>query len=396
MTEQQKSALGLARIHLRCYRVRMLTHDSRVRDFPALEKMTYLNTAAENTPPNCVWEALQVYREHKSMGMRGRDLHFPELDRCRKVTAELLEQGEGDVAFCSCSSEAYNLLASALNLQAGDEAVITDLDFPAGATPWLRWPTWPKANVWKNRAGALELSDLETLLNESTKLVQVSYVSFLTGHRVAWPELKDLVRRKAPNAILSVDITQAFGRLVLDCLDADCLISSTYKWQLGTHGAGIVAIPKAGAARLTTHAGGWYNLSNAFDADRFERAVPFEGAKSFAVGMPPFPAIYGLRAGLDYLKDVGIKNIAQHTDPMVQRVHEGLTELGINPMSPAQPGYSSGIVSFTHDRDAEIHAALLEKNIHVMHQAGRIRVSVHGYNQPEDVEAFLEGMRSAL
>jgi cysteine desulfurase / selenocysteine lyase len=373
----------------------MLTEESRLRDFPPLREMTYLNTAAENIPPLAVWQALETYREHKSMGMRGRDFHFPEFEKCRAVAATLLQNEPDEVSFCSCSSEAYNLLASAVNLQGGDEVVVSDLDFPSGATPWLRWPGQPTVRLWENRAGVLELEDLEKLLTDKTRLVQVSYVSFLTGYRIPWAAFRDLVRRQAPKAVLSVDVTQAFGRVALDCLDADCLIASTYKWQLGVHGGGIIAIPKAGADRLTTHAGGWYNLSNAFDADRFQRAEPFAGARSFSVGMPPFPAIYALRAGLEYLRDVGIGKIAAHADPLVARVHEGLRELGIKSMAPEQPAASSGIVSFQHERDAEINASLLEKNVHVMHQAGRLRISIHGYNQPQDIDKFLDALRAA-
>lgn len=374
----------------------MLSEESRLADFSFLRENTYLNTAAEGLPPQAVREALETYWEHKSMGMRGRDFHFPEFEKCRVVAAELLEKEPEEVSFCSCTSEAYNLLASALNLREEDEVVVTDLDFPSGATPWLRWPGQPKVNLWKNRDGVLELEDLEIVLGERTRLVQVSYVSFLTGYRIPWAAFRDLVRRLAPNAVLSVDVTQAFGRVALDCLDADCIISSTYKWQLGVHGGGIVVIPETGAERLTTHAGGWYNLANAFDADRFERAEPFPGAKSFSVGMPSFPAIYALRAGLEYLRAVGIPKIAAHADPLVARVHEGLQEVGITPMSPPQPGCSSGIISFQHDRDAEIQTALLKQRVHVMHQAGRIRVSIHGYNQATDIERFLEQLRAAI
>jgi len=379
-----------------CYTRPMLTPESRFRDFPSLRDRTYLNTAAESIPPTCVWEALERYREHKLMGMSGREFHFQELEQCRAVTARLLRRQPEEVAFCSCASEAYNLLASALNLQADDEVIISDLDFPAGATPWLRWPGNPRVRLWKNQQGVLELDDLQTLLNEHTRLVQVSSVSFLTGYRVPWAPFREAVRQFAPQAVVSVDVTQAFGRVALDCLDADCLISSTYKWQLGVHGGGIVAVSKAEAERLTTRAGGWYHLANAFDPDRFERAEPLAGARSFSVGMPPFPALYALRAGLEYLERVGIENIAAHADPLIARIHAGLREAGIRVMSPEQPTHPSGIVSFQHERDAEIQARLLEDNVHVMHQAGRLRVSIHGYNGPEDVERFLSALRAAL
>lgn len=372
----------------------MLTPDSRLADFPSLHGRTYLNTAAESLPPLPVRDALLAYWEHKSLGMKGRDFHFAELEAARVSAAGLLAREPDEVAFCSCSSEAFNLLASALDLKNGDEVVVTDLEFPSGATPWLLAPGRPGVRLWQHREGVLDPADLRPLLNENTRLVQVSLVSFLTGHRLDWASTRDLVRSLAPQAVLSVDVTQAFGRVVLDCLDADCLIGSSYKWLLGIHGGCVVSVPRLQAGRLTTRAGGWLHLANAFDADRFTRAEPLQGAVSFAVGMPNFPAIYALRASMDYLARIGIENIAAHADPLVARVHEGLAALGIATMSPAQPGHSSGIVAFRHDRDAEIQAALLEENIHVMHQAGRLRIAVHGYNQATDIDRLLDVLGS--
>ena len=104
------------------------------------------------------------------------------------------------MSFCSCSSEAYNLLASALNLGANDEVVITDLDFPAGATPWLNAAQPPNVKLWKAKAGALDANDLPALLNERTRLVQVSLVSFFNGHRLDWAPFIAAVREHAPRA----------------------------------------------------------------------------------------------------------------------------------------------------------------------------------------------------
>ncbi|MFN9954036.1 MAG: aminotransferase class V-fold PLP-dependent enzyme, partial [bacterium] len=106
-------------------------------DFPSLSGIHYLNTAAESIPPTCVNEAVAEYMTHKGLGMRGRDFHFPRVEACREITAKHLGLSTEEVSFCSCSSEAYNLLASALQLKASDEVIVTDLDFPAGATPWL-------------------------------------------------------------------------------------------------------------------------------------------------------------------------------------------------------------------------------------------------------------------
>lgn len=371
----------------------MLTDSTRLRDFPALAGMTYLNTAAESIPPRCTGEAIEAYWHDKLRGMKGRDGHFAQVEACREVSARMLGLQTSEVSFCSCSSEAYNLLASALQLGPGDEVVVTNLDFPAGVTPWLRAAEAPQLRVWKAVDGALQTDDLAALLNERTRLVQVSLVSFYNGHRIDWSPFRDAVRRLAPNALISVDITQALGRVVLDCDGADILISSTHKWTLGIHGGCIIGIPQASAARLTTHAGGWLHLENAFDADRFERAVTKTGAASFSVGMPNFVALYALNASLRYLEEVGVANIAAHADPLVEEAEAGLRALGIAPMCRWN---GSGILAFQHPRSPELHAALERENIHVMHQAGRIRLAIHGYNAREDIQRCLGVLSSLL
>src|SRR4029079_2059910 len=125
--------------------------------------------------------------------------------------------------------------------------------------------------------------------------------------------------------------------VVLDCEGADILISSTHKWTLGIHGGCIIGIPSASAARLTTRAGGWLHLQNAFDADRFERAVTKSGAASFSVGMPNFVALYALNASLRYLDGIGIENIQRHADPLVLACESGLRGLGLKPVCQLDP-----------------------------------------------------------
>src|SRR5580658_9096348 len=148
----------------------MLTDSSRLHDFPSLSGMTYLNTAAESIPPRCTGEAIEAYWRDKLRGMKGRDGHFAQVEACREVSARMLGLATSEVSFCSCSSEAYNLLASALQLGREDEVVVTDLDFPAGVTPWLRAAEAPSLRVWKAVDGALDPNHLATLLNERTRL----------------------------------------------------------------------------------------------------------------------------------------------------------------------------------------------------------------------------------
>jgi selenocysteine lyase/cysteine desulfurase len=374
----------------------MLTKASRSRDFPSLGGDAYLNTAAEGIPPACVAEAVAEYIRDKSLGMNGRDLHFARLERCRTAAAMLVGLGADEVAFCSCASEAYNLLASAVAASSGEEIVVSDLDFPAGATPWLADGRGATVRLWRSRGGALALEDLAGLLSGRTRVVQVSLVSFWNGFRLDWPAVREVVRDRAPEAILAVDLTQAAGRLDTLAPGADIVISSTHKWLLAAHGGCIVGVAQDAADRLTPRAGGWFHLANAFDADRFERVERKRGAAGFAVGMPNFAAIYALEAALSYLADVGIARIAAWADPLVEAVHQGLVDRGIEPMAPRHAASvergagSSGIVAFRHAEAARLHALCEAAGARVMHHAGRIRLALHGYNTRDDVDRFFE------
>jgi len=373
----------------------MLTAASRARDFPTLADRVYLNTAAEGIPPLAVGAALAEYFGDKQLGMDGRKFHSARWEEAKALTAEFFGLTAGEIGICSCSSEAYNLAALALRLKDGDEVVVNDLDFPAGATPWLQPDCPATTKVWRNRSGALRVDDLVPLLTARTRLVTVSLVSFFNGFRLDLPEVVDAVRKHS-DALLAVDVTQALGRIPIDLSGADLIVSSTHKWILASHGGGLVGVPAARAAAWTVPAGGWFNLEDPFGPNRFEKAVSKPGAAGFTVGMPNYPAVYAIRAALDYIRGIGVAAIDTVARPLVLECLAELRKLPVELLTPNEPDRIAGILAFRHPKAEEIHQRLLNANVHVMSHAGRLRVAVHGYNTAEDIERFLKELRTAL
>ncbi|MDB5390347.1 MAG: csd 1 [Planctomycetaceae bacterium] len=372
----------------------MLTAETRIRDFPSLSEMTYLNSAAEGIPPLAVRDAFLQYFRDKQLGMDGRDRHAAQWEGAKSSLAGVYGLSADEVSICSCSSEAFNLAALALQLRAGDEVVINDLDFPAGATPWLQ-PNCPASvKVWRSRQGALRIEDLIPLLNSKTRFVTTSLVSFFNGFMISLPSVIDAVRQHT-SALLAVDVTQALGRIPLSLQGVDLIVSSTHKWILASHGGGLVGIPAASAERWKVPAGGWFNLQDPFGTSRFEKAVSKPGAAGFTVGMPNYPAVYAIRAGLDYIREVGVKAIDQVAAPLTQQCLEGIAKLPVELLTPLNEKIA-GIIAFRHPAADEINKQLRAKNIHVMSHAGRLRVAVHGYNTAEDIEKFLRELSAAL
>lgn len=378
----------------------MLTDASRLADFPSLADRVYLNTAAEGIPPRTVPAALAQYAADHELGMDGRALHEDQWAETRALVATAYGLSAEEIGLCACTSEAYNLAALALRLAPGDEVVVNDLDFPSGATPWLQHQPDATVRLWESRDGALRVEDLAPLLGPRTRLVATSLVSFYNGFKIPMADVVATVRSKSP-ALLSLDVTQALGRIPLDLSAADLIISSTHKWILGSHGGGLVGVPRRHAETWTVPAGGWFQIENAFDKDRFERtalqpATVRQGANSFMLGMPNYAAIYAARAALDYNLQVGPTEIDRACAPLMRQAMDGLKTLDVEVITPDETDALAGIISFLHPKAEIIHQKLHQQRIHVMHHAGRIRIAVHGYNTAEDIEAALRVLEEAL
>jgi selenocysteine lyase/cysteine desulfurase len=209
------------------------------------------------------------------------------------------------------------------------------------------------------------------------------------------PAVLEAVRRHSP-ALLAVDVTQALGRIPLHLAGVDLIVSSSHKWILACHGGGLVGVPHSRMQAWTVPAGGWFNLQDAFGPARFERAASLPGAASFSVGMPNYPAIYAIRAGLEYIQSVGVEAIDTATRPLVLACLEGLTKLPVELLTPVEKEALAGIIAFRHPAAEAIYGYLHAANIHIMAHAGRLRVSLHGYNTMADVEKFLGKLAEAL
>jgi cysteine desulfurase/selenocysteine lyase len=373
----------------------MLSPNSRNIDFPSLADQTYLNTAAEGIPPQEVLRALEQYGQDKLLGMDGRILHAEHRHSLCQRAAKFLGLTTAEIGICSCASEAFQLAAVALQLKEGDEVIINDLDFPAGATPWLQPGCNANVKVWRSRNGILELEDLAALLSPRTQVVSTSLVSFFNGFKMDLERLAEVTRDKS-EALIAVDVTQALGRIPLELECADLIISATHKWILGSHGGGLVGVPSRVADRWTTGAGGWFHLENAFENDRFDRVVTQAGAPSFSTGMPNYPAIYAVNAALGYIDQIGVEAIDAHCQPLMSACLEGLQELDVQLLSPTDASSLAGILAFVHPRADEIYQHLHQHQIHIMSHAGRLRIAIHGYNTESDIAQLLRELKAAL
>jgi selenocysteine lyase/cysteine desulfurase len=258
--------------------------------------------------------------------------------------------------------------------------------------PWLRLrPLGVSLNVIPTERGSIGLDDYLSRMTAATKLVSVSQVSYKSGTHIPFlRELAQEVHRRG--ALLCVDATQALGRVPVSVEGIDILVSSSYKWLLGSHGLAVVYVAPALRERLTASTAGWYSIQDLFTPDRFEAFSHKHGAAALTAGMPNFPAIYALREGLNTILMEGPDRIHAALKPLVQYLRQDLEERGFDLLTPSHPQFSSGIVSFTHQNPDWLRAQLARQRVIVWAGDGRVRASIHLYNDRSDVDRFFEAL----
>jgi cysteine desulfurase/selenocysteine lyase len=357
--------------------------------FPRAAEVAYLDSAAEGLPLPSGEEALQLYFALKSKGSPGRkQLHEEERAACRAL-ARLLNGREEDIALVASVSDALNIFANSLEWRDGDEVVVSDMEFPSGVLCWLRLERLGvRLRVVPTRRGMISLDDFSRVIGPSTRVVCASHVSYKTGTCI--PFLADLGRlAHRHGALLAVDATQSLGRVPV-CLDeVDFLVASSYKWLLGVHGLGVAWLSGAARDRLSPGALGWYSLDKLFTPDRFTSYHAKAGTRWMMCGMPVLPSICVMRRCAEFLLETGVAKIERELRPVVEALRSGLVKLGRDVLTPPGPEYASGIVSFAHPECERIGAALEREGVIVWSGDGRVRASVHLYNDGGDVDRLL-------
>lgn len=357
--------------------------------FPTAQNRAYLDTAAEGLPPLCAQEALAEYWREKASGTPGRKRHYEVQAEAEQAVAALLGARAEDIVLLSNSSDAFNLFANSIAWRAGDEVLISDLEFPSGVLVWLRLRNLGvKLVVAPSHEGATYLEDWTSRITERTRVVSVSQVSYKSGTQIPFLEALAEAAHRA-GAYFVVDATQALGRVPVHVRGVDFLMASSYKWLLTTHGLGVVYIAPHVREQLHEATAGWYSVEQVFYPERFSTYSPKKTAGVLQAGMPNFPAIYALNASARFLNGIGVDVIDAGLKPVVALLREGLAEKGYRLLTPAGAEFASGIVAIECEGPERMMEELGERGVVVWGGDGRVRFSVHLYNDEEDVRRAL-------
>jgi selenocysteine lyase/cysteine desulfurase len=315
------------------------------------------------------------------------------VEEVRRLFARLLGADPLDIAFVKNTSEGVGIVAEGFPWQPGDNVVTALEEYPANLYPWMNLASrGVELRRVPSRLGRVELDDLVAALDGRTRIVSLSFVEFASGFRNDLEAVGAICQERGIRFF--VDAIQGLGVLPLDVsrLGVDYLSADGHKWLLGPEGAGIFWIRRDRVEELHPVGVGWHSVVGKWDFSRVDfRLEPHAGR--WESGTLNMAGIVALGASLDVLLQAGIEAVGQRVLALTDRLCEGARRRGWTVHSSRRDRDRSGIVSLLppEGRDpAAVVKELRRQGVVVNHRAGRLRVSPHAYNTPDEIDRLVE------
>ncbi len=366
-----------------------------IRDeFPIFETATYLNSCSQGALSHAVRGAVEDWLSGWDRNGAEWDFWVERNEAFRAAVARLLRAAADDVAVTTSVSQGVSALVSALTLDGErNRIVISEYEFPTvGQIAHAQELRGAKVvHVRPDADGGIPPERFAEAIDERTALVCCTTVSYRTGHRHDVAGIAEAAH--AAGALVLADSYQACGAVDLDVrsLGADVVTGGTVKYLLGTAGLGFMWARPEIYERLVPTQTGWFADENIF-AMSIADYSPHRSARRFDSGTPPVPALYAGVAGVSLVESAGVAAIEAHVAGLVERLLDGLDELGATVATPREPARRGPLVCVrSTDVDALV-STLADDAIVVSSREDKARIALHLYNIEEDVDRLLAAL----
>lgn len=391
------------------------------RDFPILQQsvngkpLVYLDSTASSQKPISVIEAMNTYyREYNANVHRGiysiSERASAAYENARKKVGRFINaRSWREVVFTRNATESINLVAYAwgrANIKAGDVILTSEMEHHANMIPWQQLAAQTGAAVKYvpvDQRGYLDMAAFDALLTPTVKLVAITQMSNVLGTITPIGEI--VQKAHTAGALVLLDGAQAVPHMPTDvqAFDCDFLAFSGHK-MLGPTGIGVLWARKEILADMPPFLTGGDMIKKVTLQGADWNELPWK----FEAGTPAIAEAIGLGCAVDYLKQLGMKNVRQHEIALTSYALQRLSQVeGIRIYGPREPTARGGAIAFTlgdiHPHDV---AAVLDSEgiaVRAGHHCAMplhdklglqatTRASFYIYNTPEDADRLAEGL----
>ena len=397
---------------------------SQIRaDFPILARevngkpLVYLDNGASSQKPEVVINAItQAYKEEYANVHRG--LHYlsnlatEKYESVRGVVAKFLNASdESEIILNSGTTEGINMVAygwAMEHLKQGDNIVLSVMEHHANIVPWhfLRERTGVELKwVDIDDHGNLDPQKVIDAIDKNTKLVAITHMSNVLGTVV---DVKSICHAaKSLGVATLVDGSQGAVHMPVDVQDIGCDFYPITGHKLcGPTGSGAIYVKTERMEEMRPFLGGGDMIKEVHKDSVIYNDPPMK----FEAGTPGIVQTIGFGVALNYMMDVGLKNIAEYEAELKDYAVKKLTALNWLKLQ-GRPNDRGAIFSFTMDNAGHAHdisTILDKKGVAVragQHCAGPLmdhmgitascRASFAFYNTKAEVDTLVDALNLA-
>ena len=366
--------------------------------FIGLDGIAHLATGGESPMLCSHLEAIKTFMADKGRGEPSRNRQHAVLEQARQRCATLFKVPADDITFLSSATEGVNVLCYGLDWKAGDNVVVADVEFPSDVLPWTTLKSrGVEIRVVKHKQWVINEQEVLAQVDDRTRVVAMSQVSMFTGQHMDVEKLSRGIRDAG--AIFLMDATHAAGVVPVDASYADIMVSSCYKWMLGTHGTAVFYCNSERLASLSPPFIGWASIAS---GGGWRSPLDFclhGNADRFLAANPSYISLYILNNSLERMLMLGEEQIRSHSLALGKQIHEGLDAFGLEMMTPSDDNRRAGNTCFMAQNVDQLRRALELSGVLVWGaygRFGRVRVSAHVHNDSDDVARLLAAMEKFL
>lgn len=387
------------------------------KDFPMLSNkskkgydLIYFDNAATTFKPKVVIDAVVEYYTSYSVNAHRGDYELSyqvdtEYEGAREAVANFIGADKKEIVFTSGASEALNLVAYGYGqkyLKEGDIVLSSEAEHASNILPWIKACKETNATldyIPLLDTGKIDMEAFKQKMNTNVKVVTLAQVTNVLGYLVDIKEICDIAHEYG--AIVVVDGAQSLPHIPVDVKELGCDFFAFSAHKLcGPTGVGVLY--------------GKYDLLQASDPfmfgggsnarfDMCGNILLKDAPYKFESGTPAIEAVLGMKAAINYLTNIGMKEI--HTYEMELKEYLVSQMRTMDNVIIYNDHNDSGIVTFnikdvfsqdasTYFSDYGIavrsgqHCAklLMDK----LNTSSTLRASVYFYNTKEEVDRFIE------
>ncbi len=362
------------------------------RRMPVSQRWAYLDHAAVAPLTADAQAAMTAFAQQAAeQGATDWAAWYRRCEEVRQLAACLIGAEAAEVALVPNTTAGINLVAEGMPWQPGDNVVTLADEFPSNLYPWLNLASrGVETRRVSTDEGRLDLNRLDEACDRRTRLVSVSWVSYSSGFRHDIEQITQIAQRHGARMFL--DAIQGLGVFPLDVSQTpiDFLAADGHKWLLGPEGAGVMFVRRERLEELRPLQVGWHSVVHAFDFRRIELALKPAAAR-YEGGSQNMIGFHGLGASLELLLGYGTAALSRRILEITDLACQRLTELGARICSAREGPNRSGIVSFELPgcEPQQVRAAAKAQGVALGCRAGRLRISLHAYNDDQDIDRLV-------